>query len=259
MFQKLLYLVFFIVIFPFRLLAWGEDGHQIVAELAMQLLSDATRQKVVRVLGGISAAEAGKWMDNVRSKPAYRHMATWHYVNIEKGQSYKPSSKGDIITALNKAYSALQHPEKLSPEQVKLNVLILFHLCGDLLQPLHAGYGSDKGGTKYQVSYNGKGTNLHHIWDSEIIEKGKITLATVKSRPSAASIQKLRTEPVNFIAWMNQGRNLLPQVYDIKGRKLDNSYMQKNKAVVEAQLRNAGILLASCLEHIFSQGAKYRG
>lgn len=34
---------------------------------------------------------------------------------------------------------------------------------------------------------------------------------------------------------------------------LDVSYMEKNKAVIESQLRNAGTLLASCLDHVFSK------
>jgi hypothetical protein len=53
MFQKLLYLALFIILFPSRLLAWGHDGYQIVAELAMQLFSDATRVKVERVMSGL--------------------------------------------------------------------------------------------------------------------------------------------------------------------------------------------------------------
>jgi hypothetical protein len=68
--------------------------------------------------------------------------------------------------------------------------------------------------------------------------------------------QKLRTDPVNFTTWMNLSRSFLPMVYDIKGHKLDDSYMQSNKAFVEAQLKNAGTLLASCLENLFSQATK---
>lgn len=57
--QKLLYLAVFIALLPFRHLAWGHAGHSLVAELAMSMLSDATRVKVERVLGGMSVADAG--------------------------------------------------------------------------------------------------------------------------------------------------------------------------------------------------------
>ena len=177
-YQKLIYLAF-IFLLPFRLLAWGHTGHQLVAELAMHQLSDATRVKVERILNGMTPAQAGSWMDEVRSDAQYKYTAPWHFVNIDAGQSYKPAPGGDIITALNKAYTELQHIEDLTQEQVKFDVLVLFHLCGDLMQPLHVGYGSDKGGNTYQVHYNGKGTNLHSVWDSRIIESQGITLDQV--------------------------------------------------------------------------------
>lgn len=49
----------------------------------MGMLTDATRVKVERVLNGMTAAEAGNWMDEVRSDPKYKYTAPWHYVNIE--------------------------------------------------------------------------------------------------------------------------------------------------------------------------------
>lgn len=103
------------------LLPWGHAGHAMVAELAMSMLS------------GMTAADAGNWMDEIRSDAKYRYTSSWHYTNINPGGTYQPAPKGDIITALNKAYTELQHPEKLSPEQVKFDVLVLFHLCGDLM------------------------------------------------------------------------------------------------------------------------------
>ena len=124
---------------------------------------------------------------------------------------------------------------------MKFDVLVLFHLCGDLLQPLHVGYGSDKGGNTYQVNYNGKGTNLHSVWDSRIIESQDVTLTSLQG----GSKPKVK---VDFMEWMSEGRALLSQVYAVNGHKLDDSYMQKNKAVVIIQLKDGGALLAACLQ-----------
>ena len=245
--QKLLYLALLILLLlPCRLLARGYTGHQLVAELAMYQLSTATRAKVERILNGMTPAQAGNWMDEIRSDPQYKYTAPWHYVNIDQGGTYKPAPRGDIITALNKAYTELQHVEKLSPEQVKFDVLVLFHLCGDLMQPLHVGYGSDKGGNTYQVQYNGRGTNLHSLWDSRIIESQGITLASLKE----GSTERLRI--IDFTSWLNESRALLPQVY-VEGHKLDDAYMQKNKAVMITQLKDGGALLAACLEQLLSK------
>ncbi len=145
-FRSLLSVAILTLLLPFQLFAWGSRGHQIVAELAMHHLSDATRKKVLQVLGTMTPEQASTWMDDVRSEQAYKYTAPWHYTNVEPDANYQPAADGDIITALNTAYAELQHRDTLSPERLRFDVLILFHLCGDLTQPLHVGYGSDRGG-----------------------------------------------------------------------------------------------------------------
>ena len=44
------------------------------------------------------------------------------------------------------------------------------HFVGDLHQPMHASPRDDKGGNDYQVNLDGKGSNLHRIWDGTIVE-----------------------------------------------------------------------------------------
>jgi len=39
-------------------------------------------------------------------------------------------------------------------------------------QPLHAGYADDRGGNKFQVRVFGRGTNLHALWDTGLIQTG---------------------------------------------------------------------------------------
>jgi hypothetical protein len=223
----------------------------------MHQLSPQTRERVLQILDGMTAEEAGPWMDNVRRDTAYRYTAPMHFINIEKGSNYQPSAEVNIMNALNNAYTELQHKDTLSPAQLKLDVLMLFHLCGDLMQPLHVGYGTDKGGNDMQVNFEGKGTNLHSIWDSKIIENQHITLGDLQDStqaPTKRSIRKLRRQKIDFEKWLIESRSFLPQVYAFEGHQLDESYMQKNKALVEAQLQDGGKLLAACLEHLFAKG-----
>ena len=59
--------------------------------------------------------------------------------------------------------------DKLYDDQIKTDLFYLFHLVGDLHQPLHTGYPDDKGGNLIDVSYLYKSyhTNLHTVWDDE--------------------------------------------------------------------------------------------
>ena len=234
--------------------AWGREGHQMVAEIAMHYLSAAAKENVQHILGKTSPADAGTWMDDMRSTPYYEFMNHWHYVDIPKGETYKPGQGDNLIAALNTAFNDLKGG-KLNREKRKEDVMILFHLIGDMHQPLHDGYPDDKGGNTVQVNYGGGGTNLHHIWDDDIIESQKITLdscLTLGTKLSPDDIKSICAG--NFLAWMNDSRSHLAEVYDFTGHKLSEAYMQKNAPLVERQLLIAGIRLAKVLEVLFGKG-----
>jgi hypothetical protein len=58
-----------------------------------------------------------------------------------------------------------------APDAERLKALkYIVHFVGDVHQPLHAGYADDKGGNTYQVQAFGRGTNLHALWDTGIIQ-----------------------------------------------------------------------------------------
>src|ERR1051325_6599726 len=78
---------------PTGLWAWGKEGHQLVAEVAWQLLDNGTRQRVQKYLGSTSVTDAAGWMDDVKGDSKYDFMKSWHYVNIEKGQAYSPGKE----------------------------------------------------------------------------------------------------------------------------------------------------------------------
>ena len=59
----------------------------------MHEMSDATRQKVERILNGMTAAESGNWMDEVRCDSQYKYTAPWHFINIELGGRHHSKEK----------------------------------------------------------------------------------------------------------------------------------------------------------------------
>jgi hypothetical protein len=57
-----------------------------------------------------------------------------------------------------------------APDQERLTALkYLVHFVGDVHQPLHARYGDDRVGNKFQLQAFMKGTNLHAVWDTGMI------------------------------------------------------------------------------------------
>ncbi len=240
---------------PVTASAWGKEGHEIVAEIAMQYVKPAVKQNILYYLQGASPEETATWMDDIRSDHTYDYMKPWHYVNIEEGQTYTSAAQPNVAGKIQDTYNDLKDPAKrLTAPELLMDLRILFHLTGDLHQPLHVGYGSDKGGNTVQVRFGSKGTNLHHVWDTDIIKNQNITLndcLALGKTLSPADLKRIRT--IDVMVWMNDSRALLKTVYAFQSNKLGDDYIAAAKPLIERQLLYAGIRLAAILDQTFRQ------
>ena len=231
---------------------WSDEGHQIIARLAFHFLDNTTKQNIKNHLGGLSIEDAATWMDDVRDNSAYKYMAPWHYVDIEKGEDYQTTKDPNIIYALEKVMTELGNKKILSEEQIKTDMLVLIHLIGDLHQPLHVGYPSDKGGNSVLISFKGKNAKLHALWDGLIIKNEHITMQTCLDMYDKYSQEYIKEiKKGNVLDWMNQSRNYLSVVYSYKYDLVTETYEEKSTVVIKKQLLAASLRLASLLEKYF--------
>ena len=179
-------------------------------------------------------------------------MKPWHYINIEKGESYKPDTNQNVINEINKRIDHLKHRNLYSKGQVAVDIKILVHLCEDLHMPLHVGYASDTGGNAIHISFMGKPTTLHWAWDNDIMLQQHITADSCLALLATFPEQKIReARRTNVIAWMNESRSLLPNVYDYKGDTIDVAYADKNAPIIKLRLALAGLRLSELLNELF--------
>lgn len=250
--------------FPVTVFAWGVQGHQMVVNLAFSMLSPAAKQKVLNALGGEPLNNAAIWMDSVRENrvPQFQYMNDWHFLNMNENKTYREvASKDDVVFNLQKAINSVSAIQQLSADSIKMDVLILFHLMGDIAQPLHCGYGIDIGGNKIPVhtqKFNISKNNLHHVWDDIIIQEGKINLTSCLSfYKSMSSIAIDSVKAGNPLDWMTQSRSFLKNnVYAFtlvpKGiSQLSLQYLDANVPIVKQQLVYAAVRLAAVLEKAF--------
>ena len=257
--KKLLLAATLLLLATHRCLAWGADGHHMVAEIAMHYLSPGTREAVLKVLRKTTPDEAATWMDDMRSNSFYSYMSHWHYVDIPKDSQYVAGQGDNLIAALNTAFNEIK-VGKVGKDKRKEDLMIIFHLIGDMAQPLHTGYTDDRGGNDVQVSYEGGGTNLHHVWDNDIIASEHITIDSCLQYAAAMpQEEKKRLISGNFVAWMYDSRSHLGEAYAFTGHKIDELYAQKNKLLVEHQLVAGGLRLARVLETLFGAAATGSG
>ncbi len=251
--KKLFIILFFSLLLPASTFAWGAKGHKIIAAIAKQCLEKQVVDSVQKFLGVMSFEEASVWMDEVRGQHEYDYLKPWHYVNVEKDKTYVKTKDPEVVNQIEIYISVLKEKGVRDKENIYFALKVLFHLIGDLHQPLHCGYKADKGGNEVELQFLKRKTNLHKVWDTEIIEEENISLSdclTLANKMSAEEKKKIQNN--NVEVWMNEARTLLPEVYNFE-ENIKQDYIDKNKPVIEKQLVRAGIRLAMVLHQTFKK------
>ncbi|TBX67487.1 hypothetical protein EZL74_09450 [Flavobacterium silvisoli] len=231
--------------------AWGHKGHSLVAEIAFHYLDATTKKNVLAYLNGMSIEDAANWMDSMRSDKQYDFMKPYHYVNIDRNTTVKELEGDNIINTLTKSLNDLDNMKGLSNEEIRMKLLYIFHLVGDLHQPLHVGYKDDKGGNTVQVSFLGRGTNLHALWDTDIIEYKGLDLNDELKMNTYSAADLAAIKKIDVIAWTKDSRSFLKNAYSLDNAKVSDYYIDSNYTIIQQQILKAGLRLASILEHYF--------
>lgn len=245
-----------IFVLPTKIFAWGKTGHNLVAEVAFTYLSESTKAKVLAHLNGFSIEDAANWMDNIKRDKSCDYMKPWHYVNFDKEDYVNEYCQENVIAELCNAINNLSN-RSLGDAKINENLLVLFHLIGDIHQPLHVGYGADKGGNDVQLFFNNKGTNLHSFFDSGIIEYKKINLQDVLDSCVLTDNEKNKIQNSDAVEWATESRSYLTEIYAIDPKNIDEAYIETNAKIIKKQILYAGIRLAKILNDVFENQNEY--
>jgi hypothetical protein len=183
--------------------AWHDTGHMLVSQIAYLRLTPAAKARVDALLvtppgkrpliylcAGYYTPETcektydpvtiGVWMDDFRGDSLNDPYALWHYVDIPffDGVPETAAAGPDAENALariNWAVASLKHGTTGKDKTDAELVGFLFHLVGDVHQPLHATARvtaahpeGDQGGNlfKIQMPPDAHISNLHAFWDA---------------------------------------------------------------------------------------------
>ena len=239
--------------------AWGKTGHRVVAEIADQYLSEEAAAGVEAILGPEGMAEAADWPDFMRSDPDdfWRSEANpWHYVTVPEGQKYADVGappEGDAITALAHFRTiALDETQPLEQRQLALRFII--HIVGDLHQPLHAGNGTDRGGNLFVCYFFDELTNLHHVWDEDLInyEELSYTEWTGWLTSKITSEDLLAWSAAQPTTWVDESAAIRDTIYP-DHQILKWEYVYQTRATLRQQLSKGGVRLAAYLNEMFAE------
>ena len=262
-------------VIPSPALAWGKTGHRVVAAIADTQLSGLARANVEQILGpGETLDEAANWPDEMRSAPGefWEKTATpWHYVTLNGIIYDHAPPEGDALEALAKFSKTLRDPNaSLADRQMALRFVV--HLVGDLHQPLHNGKCCDRGGNDVKVNWFGKPTNLHAVWDSQLVDEEQLSFTELaaKLERHMSDRQLIDWWDINPRDWISESAeyrdSLYPTAADMpkpKGEKvkkgqpvlpdLSFSYAYRFTPLMEQRLSQAGVRLAAYLNWVFAE------
>lgn len=228
--------------------AWGDAGHRIVADLAEAQLRPQVRAEVKRLLAkeavDASLSSMATWADEHRS-PA---TAPWHYVNIPRDAACRFNYQRDcgdgrcVVAAIERQAHVLA---AATSDDERLKALkYLVHLVADVHQPLHAGYEDDRGGNKYQLRAFGRGTNLHALWDSGLIDAWQGGVQNLRQ----AAARDTASGGGNPGQWAEESCRLVASAgFYPRSRKVGQDYVDHADLIVRSRLASAGRRLAQLL------------
>jgi hypothetical protein len=255
-------LMLVVLLMPEPLWAWGRTGHRATAKMAEARLTDSALSGVHLLLGpGVGLADISTWADEQReNEESYR----WHFVNVpisaDRYASRYCSPKGCVVSKIGDFCSILQNPkaERLKKQQA---LKYLIHLVADLHQPLHVGDNNDQGGNRLQVQFFGEGSNLHRVWDSQVMDRHTKNESVwlwdfdFVANPGMAKEWSKGT-PAD---WATESLRIAREAYRLpgsnkvmrSGTRLGNEYYRFALPVIRTQLAKAGIRIAFLLNTIF--------
>lgn len=236
--------------------AWGRTGHRVIAAVADDHLSGFARAQIREILGVESLDEAAFWPDEMKSDPSpfwQKTASPWHYVTVGGFTYDRPPPEGDAQSALRKFRAMLQDPSTSKADR-QLALRFIVHLVADLHQPLHVGRPGDRGGNEVKVTWFGRETNLHAVWDSALVDDEQLSFTEWAERLSrhTSSRDVIDWWVVNPNVWITESAQIRETIYPDQP-DLSWAYAYRHKPLVKRRLAQGGVRLAAYLNDLFNE------
>lgn len=241
---------------------WGQKGHDTVAFIAENHLTETTRAAVDSILDGKSPVYWANWLDNASHTPEYAYTKTWHYKNVDADRTYDDmpaNPAGDAVTAVKQQIEKLSDPATTKTDAA-LALKILIHVTGDMHQPMHMGHATDLGGNRVKLKYFNRDKNLHGIWDTDLLESAHRWSYTEwqQQLDRLNDVDEALTVQGSVDDWARETMEITRRCYDFFQPGINVSYNQIAywAPTIEQQLLRGGLRLAHLLNTIYDPDYK---
>jgi hypothetical protein len=247
-----------------HLSAWWDTGHEMICSEAYKLLSQETKKTIDPLLQGQETFGLScLWADEIKQER--RDTRAWHYINLtddmQNTYDARCPENGCLIKAFYDQLEVLKNKNAVFAERQEA-LWFIGHFVGDIHQPMHVGYPEDLGGNRHQLKLeNGAKTNMHKVWDGQIIEHIESKIGEDGFRIQVQEKIKLfvdQAQSSHIEDWAQESRNIAMQdSVGYRGNLLkvaSSEYMNANGEIVQDRIALGAIRLSALLNSIFNNG-----
>ena len=242
--------------------AWGMTGHRVIAEIAERHLSKKAKKNIQSIIGNQKLAYWSNWADFIKSDPdsTLNTTGAWHFVNTNSNLTFEKfnaelqnSPANNLYKAYNRIKAETKSEKNLSVLKKQQNLYFIIHLFADAHQPMHVSRAIDQGGNKVEVSFFGKKTNIHRVWDSELVDNEKYGFLEYAAVLDVYDNNYYKKFDVSFEQALYGSHEIANKIYkDAEyNANLSYKYIYDYKYIMEDCLLKAGIRLAKQLNEIY--------
>ena len=254
----------FLFIFCLDANAWWDTGHTLVCDEAYKLLTmDAKKALDPLIEEHGSFGTACLWADWVKNKER-KDTRSWHYINLPDSEqnTYNTScpENGCLIAAFYEQLNIL-NDRSLAFRQRQEALWFIGHFVGDIHQPMHVGYAEDLGGNRHYLELkDGTKSNMHKLWDGQIIEHmeslfGNEYLSLSVTQEIQEFLNISHSEDIE--SWAQESRDIaMQQSVGYRNNKLKivtNEYMETHFKVVQERIALGAIRLSQTLNRMYQE------
>nr|WP_321225680.1 S1/P1 nuclease [uncultured Psychroserpens sp.] len=259
--MKYSFLILFLLISNFSLKAetpppvWGQTGHRVVGAIADNYLKGSAKRQLKKLLNNESLAFVSTFADEIKADSRYNKFNTWHYLNMPLDGTYETSEKnteGDLFTGIEYCKEIITN-ENSTDDDKAFYLRLLIHLIGDLHQPMHLGLLEDRGGNDFDVQWFYKDSNMHRVWDSQMLDSYGMSFSELADNAAFLSKTEIKAiEKGTVLDWIAETHIVTNRIYASaeKGENLRSRYSYKYLEIARSQMQKAGIRLAVVLNDI---------
>jgi hypothetical protein len=243
-------------VLPLPALAWNIPGHMLSAGIAYDVLRQEHPQTIEKVkallekhpwyanqwqarLQDVTVAERdlvlfmqpARWPDDIRTRDKAQNRPSWHYINLPfKPEGQTPSVQirepepVNILTAMAENESVVKNESDV--ERRAIAIAWLFHLVGDIHQPLHTAQlftveypNGDRGGNEIcvRVTQPGQPMDLHRFWDGVITSSSNVTrlrneATALRNREEFQRGQLIELASTGFESWARESFEIATKI-----------------------------------------------